>query len=419
MNPIRVVLKSKFSSLLLATLMLLSLATAAAAQKITVVHMHDVSHQPEWTEWLRDAKAGFEALHPNIEIEIIAQSRSSLNEKMIVLWGTGEHPDVTEVLPTEHYRFALDGMFRDLTPFMEKDSDLSWDEFFPVALEAATVIDTSRQWPDVDDAGVAVGDRRRHQRCAFRRGRPGAAFAPWLSVDVGRVCRCRQETHPHRWRRQHQSLRRRLLDLRLLDSQRGRFHLDRLVDPTRATVNTEQVTRALNFIQDALLRSEYAKRGSVIQDFAAGRVSIYMHGGPNTTPFVRNSGASWEWSYAANPVDARGGSEIVIIGLAMSDQTKHPEATWEWIKFLVTEAAASPSRTPDALSPGAVAENYHRYFDDATEWEQVWIQLISHPDSYNRLVVAPEVLNTWNTYLVQVLEGKAAPEVAWPQPSSI
>lgn len=61
---------------------------------------------------------------------------------------------------------------------------------------------------------------------------------------------------------------------------------------------------------------------------------------------------------------------------------------------------------------GPVAQNYREYFVNATPYEQVWIQLISNPDSYNRMVAAPEVINTWNTYLRQVLDGNTAPAVA-------
>lgn len=402
------------ASLLLFAALCAGLSLNVSAQKITIVHLHDTSHQAQWTEWLRDAKARFEAENPDVEIEIVAHGRTAQIEKMVLLWGTGEHPDVSEVLPTAHYQFALQGMFQDLNPFVEADPELSWDQFFPVAVESARIIDEhpggGQMWmmpASLWVTGAATNDTHFIEAGLTPPSRLGYQWT-WEEFseaakkltrvdDDGTITRygAGLETYPY-W-----------------IHNAGGSIFDRWVDPTRATVNTEPVIKALNFIADALHHSRYAKRAAIIQDFAAGRVSIYMHGGPNTTSFVRAAGVNWEWSYAPNPKDVRGGSENVTIGFAMSAQTRHPEAVWKWIRFLVTEAAPSHvAYTGRPVPWGPVAQNYQQYFENATPYEQVWIQLISHPDSYNRMVAASEVINTWNTYLRQVLDGTTAPAVA-------
>lgn len=400
--------------LVLLAILAMCLSVPSFAQKTKIVHLHDTSHQAQWGEWLRDAKARFEAENPDIEVEFLMHGRTGQIERMILLWGTGEHPDVSEVIPTAHYRFALEGMFQDINPWIEQDPDLSWDQFFPVAVEAATLIDGhangGQRWmlpASLWVTGAATNDTHFMEAGLTPPSRMGYQWtwdeytdaAKKLTVLDGEGAIARHgaglETYPY-W-----------------IHNAGGSIFDRLVDPTQATVNSTPVIRALDLIQDSLLHSRYAKRGAIIQDFAASRVSIYMHGGPNTTSFVRAAGVNWDWSYAPNPKDVRGGSENVTIGFGMSAQTENPEAVWKWIKFLVTDAAASHiAYTGRPVPWGPVAQNYQEHFVGATPYEQVWIELISHPDSYNRIVAADEVINTWNTYLRQVLDGRAAPAVA-------
>jgi ABC-type sugar transport system, periplasmic component len=409
----RALFKSGLMSLILATLLLLALTATGAAQKTVIVHMHDVSHEPEWLEWLRAAKDRFEALHPDIEIQFLTETRPSLNEKLVVLWGAGEHPDVIEVLPSEHYYFALRGMFRDLRPYFEQDQDLDRNDFFPLAVEAATIIEghpgSGQMWmmpASIWVTGAAVNDTHFAEAGLLPPSRLDHQWTWEEFAESGKkLTRIDGDGSISRYGVGLQTY------IYWIRNAGGEI-FDRMVDPTRTTVNAPPVYRALEFLQDAVVRSEYALRTTGLMDFATERISIFMHGGPSTTQFVRNSGADWEWSYAANPADVKGGSEIVTLGFAMSSQAKNPDATWQWMKFLVTEMAADHiayTGRPGAWGP--VAQDYFSYFQDPTEWEQVWIDLINHPDTYNRLVAAPEVVNTLNSYIGQVLDGQAAPEV--------
>src|SRR5690606_11359958 len=161
------------------------------------------------------------------------------------------------------------------------------------------------------------------------------------------------------------------------------------------------VRTALRFLQDAYQIEGLANSNT---DLVRGDASVWIQTGPNVTRLLQNAGASFEWSYGPNPMLARGGAELVVIGLAMSSQTEHPQEAWRWIKVLVTELAREHiaiTGRPAAWSPAAV--EYARIIPDATSWEHVWVELITHPDSYDRPVVHTDVMNLLNEIVNDVL----------------
>lgn len=193
----------------------------------------------------------------------------------------------------------------------------------------------------------------------------------------------------------------------------GGSMFDRLVDPTRPTLQTDAVRTALSFLQDATAVSRYAARGANIPSFAGERYSIYMHAAPSNTPYLQNANVNWQWSYAANPKLEWGGSEALTVGVSLSSQSANPEAAWKWMQFLATEAAPDHIRiTGRLVAWGPVGRDYLEHFDRPTDWEHVWVELISRTDSFNRAIAAPTVFSTWNSYLGPVLDGTMPPEVA-------
>lgn len=402
---------TKVAVMLLVTLLVLS--CSVLAQRTRIVHLHDSSHQAEWTAWLREAKARFEEQNPDIEIELMIQGRAGGIEKLILLYGTGEHPDVTEVFPSEHYRFAIDGMFQDLNPLMEQETMLGWDQFFPVGVEAATIIEehpgAGRRWMlpvSLWVIGQAFNDSHFEEAGLVPPSRLGyhwtwdefAEFSQKLTKVDGEGNTQRHGVGLGGY-------------VTWIHSAGGSL-FDRYVDPSSATVQTDQVYHALGFIQDALHRSSYAMRSPFIQHFTSEQISIYP-GGPNTTTFLRSAGVNWKWSYGPNPIHTQAGSETLTLGLALSSQSQHPEAAWRWMKFLATEFADEHvAYTGRPAAWGPVAQDYQTHFANATEWEHVWIELISRADSHPRIVASSEVLATWDTYLREVLSGEVAVEAA-------
>src|SRR5690606_4987727 len=127
-------------ALRLAASLMLVLASAwpGLAQQVVINHMHDTSHA--WAEGLIESRDLFQAENPDGWIEILYLSRETQLEQITLLMGTGQLPDVAETFAAAHYDFARRGAFADLNPYVARDPDLSWDLFFPNAVEAGTVL---------------------------------------------------------------------------------------------------------------------------------------------------------------------------------------------------------------------------------------------------------------------------------------
>ncbi|MDD2629406.1 MAG: extracellular solute-binding protein [Limnochordia bacterium] len=392
--------------------LVLAMSMVGEAAKVKIRHAHDVYHQQDWTNWLRAAKQKFEAQNPDIEVEILVQGRNEQLEKLILLYGTDEGPDVIETFPSQHYNLALAGMFADLDSYMDNDQMLSWDEFFPVSVDAATIIHGERageRWmlplslwiigaafndTHFDESGVLVPSQYNYTwtwddfadiakkmikvDASGNVTRYGCTFSSW-------------QTWVH---------------------NAGGFMYYPYTNPTEITMNTEPVRKALDFLQNVHGVEKTVGHFPYPENFTRQEASVFLHAGPSITPILRRSNVNWEWSYGPNPKLERAGSENLTIGVAMSSASTKQDAAWRWMKFLATEAASDHimiTGRPTAWQPGV--EDYQAYFPQASAWEYVWIELLASPDSYNRPVVNSDIARVINDHVWAVIRGEEATEV--------
>jgi ABC-type glycerol-3-phosphate transport system substrate-binding protein len=113
------------------------LPMAVAAEK-EIVHFHDGTHGALWLKWLNEAAAAYPLQHPDVKITILpSTSRSDHQQKIMVMYATNVLPDVIEAFPSSYYQYVLDGVFQPLNPYMSREKDFSWNQFFPAAEKAA------------------------------------------------------------------------------------------------------------------------------------------------------------------------------------------------------------------------------------------------------------------------------------------
>ncbi|MCK9222736.1 MAG: extracellular solute-binding protein [Limnochordia bacterium] len=392
----------------LLTMLFMSFSVEGA--KIKITHAHDVSHQQEWTAWLQEAKIKFEAQYPDIEIELLRQSRAEQLEKLVLLYGTEECPDVIEVFPTGHYSLAEAGMFADLNDFVASDPDVLWEDFFPVSVEAATVVTgkhTGERWMlpvSLWVIGAAFNDTHFDESGVLP---PSRYNYTWTWDDFAEVSKkllkldssgtvTRYGGSFNHW------------DVWVHNA--GGFIYDRYVMPSQITVDSEPVRTTLGFLQDLYTNQGIITQQGWPENFAREQVSIFLQAGPTVRSILQRIGVNWEWSYGTNPKLVRAGSENLAIGMAISSTSLESEAAWLWVKFLATEAIQENmlvTGRPGAYKP-AIME-CPAFLEEPMEY--VWIELLSSPDCFNRPVVDGQVANAIHAQINAVLSGQQALDV--------
>lgn len=388
------------------------LSLGVSAEKTVIRHSHDVYNQRDWTAWLEAAKLKFEALNPDIEIEIIVHGRNEQREKFLLTHGMEEGADVMEVLSSDHYNLATVGLFDNIDPFIENDSEISWEDFLPIAAQCATMFDGPMEgghWflpMSLWVIGAAFNDTHFQESGMQVPSRYNYTWTWDDFADIGRkLLRMDAAGNVTRWGATYSHWRTWIHNA-------GGFMYEPYINPTQITMNTEAVRQALEFLQRVTSIERIAAYHPYPEPFTAQEISIFLHAGPSITPILRRNNVNWEWSFGPNPKLERAGSEIVSIGFAISSGSSKKEAAWRWIKFLATEAAADHIMVTGrpAAWLHAVAD-YQAYFPMASPWEYVWIELLSDPDSYIRPIVDDDVGRIINDHVWSVIRGEVAPEV--------
>jgi ABC-type glycerol-3-phosphate transport system substrate-binding protein len=402
--------KCSFRSLLLLVLCLSVIALPSAA-KIKIAHLDDLS-DAEAVEWLQLAKSRFEALHPDVEIEILAMKRNELLEKIVIFQATNLMPDVVEMAPEVGYEFMQKGFFQDLDPYMMKEANLSWQEYFTPALNAITV-----------ESGEHKGKRWLLPGTIWLTG---AAFNLNLFAEAGidaPVSHTSQWTNQWTWN-DFLEIGKKLVKVDSTGKvtrwaafvprtwmrwptwvhNAGGFMFDSYFEPKVSRLNSEPVRVAVNFLHEIYQVYRIAYWSG---NFVQGKLPMSFNQGPNCTALINNAGATFDFAYGPNPKLVRGGSEVQIVGWSLSSASRHPDIAWQWMKFLSTTMATDyvvQTGRPPAWQP--VARRYSELVKTKSVWEHVWIDLISHPDSYQRAIYNQDIRNTMQQAIEAIFDNK-------------
>lgn len=392
-------------------LLVLAFASPSLGQQTAINYMHDTSHA--WTSWLVDARDAFEAENPDLWIEILYLSRETQIEQITLLMGTGQLPDVAETFAAEHYGFARSGAFADLNPFVARDRDLSWDQFFPKAVEAATIAPHHERggtrWMLPISIWTLAYVFNHDDFNAAGLSPPSSFDRPWNWEDFielgqrltaydeqGQVVRYGAEVlwWPSRWP--------------IWVRNAGGWMFDSMMDPAESRLLTEPVRTAFNFMH----RAWHQARVSAYPGAEGPSHSMFIQGPAHTAWHVA-TGEAYEYSFGAFPMLERAGSENVTIGLSLSAASPHPEEAWRFMKFLATDAASSHiAYTNRPVAWGPVARNYHELVQNPSPWEHIWIELVASTDGYERPFQDPRVMEILQEHVDQIAEGTAPVDAA-------
>lgn len=174
--------------------------------------------------------------------------------------------------------------------------------------------------------------------------------------------------------------------------QAGGYFFDKYTNPTKATVATEEVATALRFLYELVhergampLEAAITTRG--MPNFAQHNVGMIFEG-PWAIGYMRTQGMpDDEWDIAPLPRGPVGDPAFIHIGgLQISRDSQHPEAAWEWVKFLTTdprvlEIATHITGRPAAFIPALPNYTNDIVVDGRPQNADVLIEAMLNPDA--------------------------------------
>lgn len=134
--------KKKTFAVFMSVLLVLSLAGCGAGgsatadgEDIVTLHFLHKWPQPEYVFYFDELVASFEDAHPNIKIEVEAYEDESIKDKLRILMGASDAPDIFFSWSGEFaQKFIRNNAVLDLTPYLEEDA--AWkDSIMEAGLE--------------------------------------------------------------------------------------------------------------------------------------------------------------------------------------------------------------------------------------------------------------------------------------------
>ncbi len=314
-------------SRILGAITLFSLVFAAgyaAPASVTIVHLGQNDVRTD--EWYQELAVRFKE-ETGINVELNLSNSGQIQEKLMVMLMGGMSPDTLEATMAYLAPFDVDELLEDLTPWMRK-SGIKESEFPAPFLEYGRT-----------EKGALVG-------IPYQLWTYGPAYNETLLLNLGlavptpgwtwetleeiatKATRIRPDgvteslgmNWPIYWTRLHPLVR-----------AGGGDYLDRRVNPTRSTLLSEGVIRALSLIDRISERG--GLDGSWGTQFHSGKAALSFNAGPNVGERVLGAFEFGWLPYPKGPSENTGGEFTPFYAMMMRN-TPHKEEAWLWIQFM-------------------------------------------------------------------------------------
>lgn len=291
---------------------------------LTLTVAAEANHGPEHVDYVRWCASQYEEL-TGIEVEVI--SPAGQRTQIPILAAAGTLPDIVSV--NHHLMMDYEGIFRDLTTYLERDDRLSIDAFFPVSIDSFRhengiyaipfslwTVNSGINLRLISEMGLSSPndlnpedwnwDMLKEYGRKVTQDTSGDGYPNQFGISLS--------TWIHRWG--------------MIFRHAGNPIFDRDVDPTRIMLDTPEALETVEFLRDLRL---YDWVGG---NFFEGNVGIfYVGAGPNLAHFI---GDNFEGDFLPNPygpADANG-TEFVSMGYSISTGSRHPDQAWDFLSFM-------------------------------------------------------------------------------------
>lgn len=321
-------------SWMIAVCLVLVLGAMVGAQT-PVVHMTNSIHGAGWYQYLTEMAEEFNALHPDIEVEIIRTSY--YEDRYATMLAGGTPPDVTDFTPALAAQFVEAGTFLDLKPLMDADASFHPQDLLPMSFDVFTLPDGAIWAFPIDIYPLVTYYNEDILSQAGLQFPSELAPDDWnwdQVVNIGRKTTIRQadgsavqygiDRPNQRW-------------ITVLN-QAGGGPYDRMLFPTESRWNTPEVREGMEWLRSLFVEHKVAAPyGSAeVSDFYfwLGTSALHLAYGPGMIGGgYEDLGFGWDISMPPKG-PANRGSMYTTNAFQISADSPNAAAAWEWIKFI-------------------------------------------------------------------------------------
>lgn len=367
----------RFTRTIVLVACLLVLPALAAAQAQITITYYDASPVGAASAMMDKLIAEFEALNPDIKVEVVRGGYNDTREKALTAYLGGAGPNLIMMEQAQGFAFTAQGLFMPLDAFIEKDPTIWLEDIYPGIVEHLTW--QGKIWGLPFNISTPI---IYYNRDLFRMsGLEGRAPTTWDEILEFSRAIARDLDGDGR------------NDVHGIDFYQWGWLFEAWIgqngatvtnpEGTRFTFNSEEAIEAMEFTQALVLEHGVARQGTGYPDFWAGRLGMTERSTASLANNIENAKKSgfdmWVAPLACNkqcyaPI---GGGNLHMFNTG-TDAEK--EATWRFLSFLMQ---------PENLARYAAATGYMAPRRSAIQTEVLQDQLASEP----RAVITYQQLN--------------------------
>jgi len=293
-----------------------------------------------WAPLFHEMLDGFMKEHPRIKVklEIEVGGAGGYYSKLMTRIAGGVAPDVVYIHPTWIIPFAQKNAVLDLTPFLKKDKEVRLDNYYPITVEPYRY--QGKQYGLPTDLGVHV---IYYNKSLFDKDKIPYPKDGWNWNDYLRIARTLTKDFNKDGRIDQFGTS----GYGAFDAiwQAGGEIVDDYENPKRCLLDSPEAVKGLQFCVDLNLKYHVAPKQWEIKDigaldmFMAGKIAMFPCG-IHIIPNLRKI-KDFKWDVVCLPQDKRKASGTGGICVAISAPAKHPQASWELVKYIAGPKAQS------------------------------------------------------------------------------
>lgn len=374
-------LRRTFTGLLLAT----ALAVPAFAQDVTIKYM-TFSAAPNYLKELDATIAAFEAEHPGVKVTYETAAWDAYFTKLQTLVAAKQAPDAFELNFENFVTYAEKGALADLTPLISADTGFSTSVYNPTALAAFQ--QDGKQYGLVESFSNVV---LFYNKDLFDAAGVAYPTPDWTWTEELEAAQKLTNAGAGVW---GDFAPIQFWEFYKTIAQNGGSILS--PDKQTVTIDSPQNIETLTWMIDKVSKykvtpSDVEMAGQSSEDlFKAGKIAMLRTGIWLLGDFAAN--AKFKWDIALEPGKTNKAHHFFANGVAVSANSSHADAAYQWIKFLTSSKAAVDLRIAagwelPAVSDAAAVQGY--LDQPVPESREVVFQALD-------TAVVPPVIGNWN-----------------------
>ncbi len=365
------------------TFLAVALLSSVAFGKVTLTFFPHGAPAMYDAHDLENAVKRFEALNPDIEIEIIkgASGNWDYMEQVLLRLASGLSVDI--ITPQPHWFLSTIDHVADLTPYMQRDG-VATSDFVPGTIDAYMIDGKITGLPLAAVLRGSMYNARMLDEAGYNPPAPGEWT--WDTVrDIGqKLTTDRDGDGTPEVYGVDAGGRVRALILFPLATQAGGMFFDTFTDPRESLIDSPAVHTALEYFVSFYQTNQTSPSARVLTNTAAYSMDAFLM---MKGDIERQLGHEDVVFIPAPRGPVRGGFQQGAQGLQMMSSTEHPEEAWRFIKYMATTVAEVEERyrlgqrEPSALV--AALPLYEDLSDEITSFDN-WMKIVSDPDNTPR-----------------------------------